>query len=398
VSFWHDFSMGFTNTITDIGTSATRILTDTAIDLGNVATGFQFQDKMDEAKKKLSDAGVLSTSDAIEKRYYDFLSSMRTQAQNKHDELVYLYPLAQQAEKTRNDTNKKLGQMLDDVKLLAQISLEGENILARVAQSSYWNEWAKLSNAPLNTLNHLKTSCRKWDIVCQKILISQTTVNVGSGALETTSIIISRLSQASYAVKASELSEASALTSDAAKSAEVGIKAGSEVVEAVGTVGKLAKIGRIAGRASAVLAVASIGLDIGLSISQLENQKKTLQQNIDALNIGIAEAKQDIFNMNTETVQINERIQELLVSVTPPVDERNWDNWVKQEQEKLSADLNKLTSVVGIYQQAIKMAEATHCDDYDERIEEIQSVDSSITADMAKHIIESVDGSAKISS
>lgn len=391
MSFWDDFATGFTNTIEDIGTSATRIVTDTAIDLGNVVTGFQFQDKMDEAKKTLSDAGVSSASDVIEKRYYDFLPAMRTQVQNEHDELVRLYPLAQQAERTRNDANKKLGKMLDDIKLLAQISLAAENTLAGVQQLPYWNDWAKLSNVPLDALNNLKTSCEQWDVVCQKISISQTAVNVGDGVAATASMILSRISQASSVVKASELSEAAVLTGDAAKSAEAGIKAGSEVVEVAGTVGRLAKIGEIAGKASAVLAVASIGLDIGLSVSQLEDQKKTLQQNIDDLNVGIAEANKDITDMQTETTQINERIHELLVSVTPPVDQNNWDNWVKQENDKLSADLSKLTSSAGIYQQALKMAEATRKDDADERIEEIQNVDSSITVEMAKKIIAQVD-------
>ena len=41
MSFWDDFAEGFTRTIKDIGTSVTRIVTDTAIDLGNVVTGFQ---------------------------------------------------------------------------------------------------------------------------------------------------------------------------------------------------------------------------------------------------------------------------------------------------------------------------------------------------------------------
>jgi hypothetical protein len=50
MSFWKDFAQG----LKDVGTTTTRIMTDTAIDLGNVATGFQFNNEMEAAKKKMS--------------------------------------------------------------------------------------------------------------------------------------------------------------------------------------------------------------------------------------------------------------------------------------------------------------------------------------------------------
>ncbi len=51
MSFWDDFAEG----MKDVATSTTRIVTDTAIDLGNVATGFQFNDEMEAAKKEMSE-------------------------------------------------------------------------------------------------------------------------------------------------------------------------------------------------------------------------------------------------------------------------------------------------------------------------------------------------------
>ena len=60
----------------DVGTSATRIVTDTAIDIANVSTGFQFNDEMEAAKQTMSDAGVLSAADAIKKNHYPFLERM----------------------------------------------------------------------------------------------------------------------------------------------------------------------------------------------------------------------------------------------------------------------------------------------------------------------------------
>ncbi len=387
MSFWDDFATGFVGTIEDIGTSATRIVTDTAIDLGNVVTGFQFQDKMDEAKKTLSNAGILSSSDAIEKNYYSFLPGMREQAKAKHDELTRLYPLATSAEQSRNEVDRKLGKMLDDIKILAQSSLEAENVFAKANQIPYWQEWAKLSNVPVDTLKKLKSSCVAWDAVCQGILISRGVTGVGDGVAATTSIIISRITQASAVVKVSEVSEVGA----AAGETSGVIRAGSETAEVLGTVGRLARIGEIAGRASAVLAVATIGLDIGLSVAQLEDQKKTLQQNIDDLDSGIAIARQDIVDMNKEASQIKSQIQELLGSVTPLVEENNWDAWVKQQQNIIFSALTKLTSAQGIYERAFNMAKTHPNRPYDERIEDVKSVDESITDDQAKRIIAAAD-------
>ena len=387
MSFWDDFAEGFTRTIKDIGTSVTRIVTDTAIDLGNVVTGFQFQDKMDEAKQTLKDAGLLNAADAIEKNYYSFLPVMRVQVENEHDELARLYPIAQNAERTRNDADRNLGKMLDNIKILALSSLEAENIFAEANKIPYWQEWSKLSDVPVDTLKNLKDSCAKWDVICQKILISRGVANVGDGVAATTSIIISRITKAAaVVVKDAELLETGEISVKTAEALE-GVEVIGETAEIAATAGRLAKIGEIAGDASAILAVASIGLDIGLSVAQLEDQKATLKKNINDLTNGIALAKKDIADMAQETNQIHSQIQELLWSVTPPVEENNWDYWVKHQQDIITDDLTKLTSAKGIYERALKMAKAHPDRPYDERIEDVKSIDDSITEDQAKQII-----------
>ena len=396
MSFWDDFAEGFTRTIKDIGTSVTRIVTDTAIDLGNVVTGFQYQDKMDEAKQTLKDAGLLSAADAIEKNYYSFLPAMKEQVKNEHDELIRLYPIAQDAERIRNDADRKLGKMLDNIKILAQSSLEAENLFAQANQIPYWQEWAQLSNVPVETLKNLKDSCAKWDAICQKILISRGVANVGDGVAATTSIIISRITKASaVVVKDAELLETGEISAKTAEALE-GVEVIGETAEIAGTAGRLAKIGEIAGDASAILAVASIGLDIGLSVAQLEDQEATLKKNINDLTNGIALAYKDLADMAQETNQIHSQIQALLRSVTPPAEENNWDNWVKQQQDIITNDLTKLTSAKDIYERAFKMAKAHPDRPYDERIEDVQSIDDSITEDQAKQIIAAADGTAPI--
>ena len=396
MSFWDDFAEGFTRTIKDIGTSVTRIVTDTAIDLGNVVTGFQFQDKMDKAKQTLKDAGLLSAADAIEKNYYSFLPDMKEQVKNEHDELTRLYPVAQNAERMRNDADRKLGRMLDNIKILAQSSLEAENVFAQANQIPYWQEWSKLSNFPVETLKNLKNSCAKWDAICQKILISRGVVNVGEGVAATTSIIIDRITKAgAVVVKDAELMETGEISAKTAEALK-GVEVIGETAKIAGTAGRLAKIGEIAGDASAILAVASIGLDIGLSVAQLEDQEATLKKNINDLTNGIALANKDIADMAQETNQIHSQIRELLMSVTPPVEENNWDNWVKQQQNIVINDLTKLTSAKGIYERAFKMAKAHPDRPYDERIEDVQDIDDSITEDQAKQIIAAADGTAPI--
>jgi len=387
MSFWNDFATGFVGTIKDIETSATRIVTDTAIDLGNVITGFQFQDKMDEAKQALKDAGLLSAADAIEKNYYGFLPAMKEQVQTKHDELTRLYPLAQNAEHTRNDEDRKLGKMLDNIKMLAQSSLEAENLFAQANKLPYWEEWAKLSNVPVDTLKNLKNSCAKWDAISKQILISRGVANVGELTATTTSIIISRIGKASaVVVKDAELSEVGEISAETAEALE-GVEVAGETMEIAGTVGRLAKIGEAAGKASAVLAVASIGLDIGLSVAQLENQEATLKKNIDDLTNGIDLANKDIADMAKETRQIHNQIQELLRSVTPPVEENNWNNWIKEQQNIIKVGLTKLTSAKGIYKRAFEMAKLHPQKPLIDRIKDIQSVDGSITEAQAKQII-----------
>ncbi len=356
------------DTTNDLNMAAFRENADMAIDLGNVLTGYQFKDEMDDAKKALSDAGLPTTTEAIANNYYDFLPAMREEVETKQNELKRLYQIAQEAETKRNDASSKLGEMLDSIKILAQSSLEAETLFAEAAQIPYWQEWPNLSNVPVDTLNNLKTSCAKWDAICQKILISHGVSTLGEGGVATTGIIITTIGKASTVVNASRLA----------------------------TVGKLAKFGKLAGKASAVLSVVTIGLDIGLSVAQLENQKETLQENIDDLNTGIAQINEDIDDMVTETSQIQSQIQELLSSVTPPVDENNWDNWVKQEQERLDAALKNLTSAQGLYERAFKLAKANQNAPYNERLEDIQCIDDSITEAQAKQIISAADGTATI--
>ena len=86
MSFWDDFAQG----LKDVGTSAARIVTDTAIDIGDVATGFQFTGWMKAAKKTMSDAGVLSAADAIEKNHYPFLKTMERDAESKLAQIQFV--------------------------------------------------------------------------------------------------------------------------------------------------------------------------------------------------------------------------------------------------------------------------------------------------------------------
>lgn len=376
MSFWDDFVDGFTTAIVDVGTSATRIVTDTAIDLGNVATGFQFSDDMEAAKQTLSDVGILSAADAIRKNHYPFLDEMENTARAKHAEITRLYDQAQKTERSRDQASEQLNKRLDGLKLLAQMSLDAEKLYAEAAQFPYWQNWANQVGFERTTLANLQNAAPEWETICQNLLISQGVTNIAEGVTG----IIGSLATVGKTASLLKLSRTTNMTlGQASKSAGQ-------------MVGRLAKIGRIAGRASAVLAVVSIGLDVGLTIAQLEEQKNTLQENIDDLNEGISLARQDITELNQETSEIQQATAKLLATLKPPMT-TDWASWLEEQRSKVTAARNALQSFLYAREKALEAAKATSgVLSPEKRINVLRAIDSRITAEIAQQIIAEADG------
>ncbi len=344
----------------DVGTSATRIVTDTAIDLANLGTGFQFNDDMEAAKKAMSDAGILSAADAIEKNHYGFLKDMENEARTKHKEITRLLTEGERIELQRDNRASVLERMLLDVDNLVQISDEVNQLLEKAAQIPGWEKWAKIldiSPTPITDIDKYKTD---WNEIGQRIIISRMSVDATSSVSALASLGL--LAKASKLTKASKVSKAS----------------------------KFMKVGKLAGRASGVLAVASVGLDIGLSISELEAKKDKLEQYLKELNDGIAESNQDLTDLRGELREINLRIDELLNTIKPKQTEESWDNWVEDKAEALKKLRSRLVSFEGIRATAIKIAQSTKSLPYDVRVAMIVASDPSIDENEAKSIIADV--------
>jgi len=355
----------FVDVAKDVGTSATRIVTDTAIDLGDVATGFQFSDEMSTAKRKMSEAGILSAADAIEKNHYGFLKDMEKEAQAKYDTVALLYKDGQSAELARDKKADSLANMLQDADVLAQMSSEAQTLLAKARSIPDWEKWMDVLDISDDALNSLDTSVSKWNEVGQKIMLANLGTNAASGV--TGLVGLSALAKASKGLKASKLSSAASKGS------------------------KFAKVGKLASRASVVLAVATVGLDIGLSVVELEKREDDLTKNIKALDEGISEANRDITSLRKETRQIGLRIYEVLNSVEPPQTEISWDGWVEATRASLEKLRSRLVDAYSIRAKAIQIAQKTKGHPMASREQLVASVDINISIEEARDIISLVD-------
>ncbi|NEP74742.1 MULTISPECIES: hypothetical protein [unclassified Okeania] len=345
----------------DVGTSATRIVTDTAIDIANLGTGFQFDDEMEAAKKAMSDAGVLSATDAIEKNHYGFLKDMENEARTKHSEITRLYNEGQRIELERDNRAALLEIMLVDIDNLVQISDEVNQLLEKASKIPGWEKWAKMLDISLTSVEEIGKYATDWNEVAQRIVISRMSADVASSVSALASLGL--IAKASKLAKVSKLSKAS----------------------------KFLKVGKLVGRASAVLSVASIGLDIGLSIAQLEAKQDQLEQYLKELNDGIAETNQDLTDLRREVREINLRIHELLNTVEPKQTEASWDNWVADKTQELKQLRSRLVSFEGIRDTAMKLAQSTTGLPYDVRVGMIAASDTSIDENEAQLIIAEVD-------
>lgn len=341
----------------DVGTSTTRIVTDTAIDIANVSTGFQFNDDMEAAKKAMSDAGILSAADAIEKNHYGFLKDMEDEARTKHKEITRLLKEGERIELKRDNRASVLEVMLLDIDNLIQISNEVNQLLEKAAQIPGWEKWAEILDISLTPVNDIDKYQTYWNDIGQRIIISRMSADAAAS--------VSALASAGLIAKASKLTKASK----------------------VSKASKFMKVGKLAGRASGVLAVASVGLDIGLSIAELEAKKDKLEQYLKDLNAGIAESNQDLTDLRGELREINMRIDELLNTIKPKQTEESWNNWVEEKAEELKKLRSRLVSFAGIRDTAIQIAQSTKSLPYNVRVAMIVASDSSIDEDEAKSII-----------
>lgn len=351
------------NVAKDVGTSATRIVTDTALDVidGGADLVGQPTNFPEDAKRKMSEAGVISAHEAIEKNHYSFLKEREKQAQAKYDELVLLHNQTQEAEKQRDAREDKYSAMLFDIEVLAQMTIEAQEEFAKVAQLPDWEQWAQTLDLSLPGLQNLSKYVSQWDKVGRSLSLSKTTGGLAEGVIG-----IGAIAVAAKAAKLSKLGKVAKAT-------------------------KFAKVGKLLGRASGVLAVIGVGLDVGLSFAEFEAKADRLRQYLDELDNGIKETKESIADLETEIKQINTAIDELLHSVSPKQSEATWKTWFEDKKSKLNTLRTQLIDLTTIRQEALKTARLTVSYPIESRIGMITSLDPDITEDEARSIIEIVD-------
>jgi hypothetical protein len=248
------------------------------------------------------------------------------------------------------------------VDVLVQMTLEAKQLLEKAAQIPDWQKWADMLDITLPSFQQIDHYVSRWDQVGQTMSRASLGVNISSGVLSGVSALRS-LAAASKVSKVSQIAKAS----------------------------KFIKIGKLAGRASAVLTVASIGLDIGLSVAELEERKDKLEQYLRELNQGIGEANQDLTDLRKEVRDIDFRIYQLLQSVEPPQTEVSWDTWVEATKQTLNQTRSQLISFQSIRDRAITVAKLHKGADYTFRVNLVMSIDPSISEAEAKSILASVD-------
>lgn len=358
-----DAGKEFGNVAKDVGTSATRIVTDTALDVIDVGADLVGQptDFPEDAKRKMSEAGVISAHEAIEKNHYSFLKEREKQAQAKYDELVLLHNQTQEAEKQRDAREDKYSDMLFDIELLAQMTLEAQEEFAKVAQLPDWEQWAQTLNLSLPGLQNLSKYVSQWDKVGRSLALSNTAEGLAEG--------VTGISAIAVAAKAAKLSK----------------------LGKVAKAAKFAKVGKLLGRASGVLAVIGVGLDVGISFAEFEAKADRLRQYLDELDNGIKETKESIADLETEIQQLNTAIDELLHSVSPKQSEATWKTWFEDKKSKLTTLRTQLIDLNTIRQAALENARSTISYPIEFRIDLITNLDPDITEDEARSIIEIVD-------
>jgi uncharacterized coiled-coil protein SlyX len=251
--------------------------------------------------------------------------------------------------------------MLVDIDNLIQISNEVNQLLETASKIPGWEKWAKMLDISLTSVEEIGKYATDWNEVAQGIVISRMSADVAGGVSAVASL--GMIAKASKLAKVSKTSKAS----------------------------KFLKVGKLVGRASGVLAVASIGLDIGLSITQLEAKQDQLEQYLKELNDGIAETNQDLTDLRREVREINLRIYELLNTIEPQQTEASWNNWVADKTEELKQLRSRLVSFEGIRDTAMKLAQSTTGLPYDVRVKMIAASDPSIDENEAQLIIAEVD-------
>lgn len=278
--------MSFWKILKDVGTSSVRIVTDTGIDVGNVVTGFQFSGKMESAKKAMDKVGLKSASTAIRDNHYP-----------------------------------EIEVLTSELKLRGQrISMKVEEHTALTAAVSerlltYHNFADRVSE--LNALQHVITHLMRvtkgdipelaeFEIDSKLNLKPASGGGTGFGSTQRTLI---------YTQLAAGTGATIALTATVMSSS--------------------AKVARVASRASAVLFVASVGLDVALSFASYSKQLKQLREMKQKAITDEATLDTELTELETQQTTVDAAIEEILNACDPRQQEQGFLSWADARKAEL---------------------------------------------------------------
>jgi hypothetical protein len=296
-----------------------------------------------------------------------------------------LFKQGQDLEKERDALVDMLSDMCAEVTLLAQASSEAETLLSEAQKIHEWDKWATILDIPpviIAEVSRVNASAKKWEQVGKKIAMSSLIVGVVEGTAALAAL--AALSKAKRLTKLSNLARTGSATRTGT----------SAIVNTAAKSAKFLKVGKLVGRASGVLAIASLGLDIGLSVAELEQKNAQIKAVLAELDSDIAEANKDLSDLHQEKVEVLSRINELLASVEPPQTQASWPDWVEATGDTLKAAIDRLTSVKGIIERAKQKAAQTRGKPLEQRVSHVAAIDPNISAEEAEQIIKEVDSEA----
>ncbi|WP_417812293.1 hypothetical protein [Thalassospira alkalitolerans] len=340
----------------DAGTSIGRIVTDSAIDIANVATGFQFSKDMETAKKAMTDVGFKSASDAIKDNHYGHLKELGKTAKKKNDEI----------EKRTNDfkaldtrfTSRldTYGVLLSDLNRLINL---GETVRAALKAES------QLSSIPYEMPPEFPSPKQ-----------FQMTKSVAIEAIEIAQLSSDGLSAAALATWS-------------------GTKLGTKLAKSAASVGRSARIASTASKASAALLVVSVGLDIGMSIAILEQQSKELPKFISERDEDLRLLETERTSLQTKFDAVEAGIKSMLAITDPALSEESWSDWLDKRKRQLRDILYQSVSEKTFYEGAENIARQNSGKSERVRIKEIHATYPALNRKTIKAIITLIDAKAE---
>ncbi len=269
---------------------ATRIVTDTAIDLADVVTGTQFHGDMEGAKRTLDEAGIDTTATRIKENHYPEIKRLQSDLTGKQAQITQLQGDISSANAGLSGRIDIHNQWVHSVQIIQGLQDEFKRVMERLGEVKSESFNITLPNSE---------------------------------------------------IKQVDISEAFIRTRDALKYTNMGVGGLSTITAVASLAAKSAQVAKLAGRASAVLMVVSIGLDVGMAIAQLEEQKKQLQQTNNEADTVLTKSRSILGEIQSSRVEVDANINNILKACSPPQSEATFSSWAEKTIDDLKQVIKK---------------------------------------------------------